>query len=616
MFKTKKVHVLITCLVLSGLLLLSAYDLVTKDDENARLALKEINISDTLLEIINNAHEDFLVRKEAFDLLKEKAAYNNEASLALEQIKEEIKNIFAGKRGLYALWYGGNHDPYLTQPYISGGQLFYQWGNLEVGKGQYDFSELADDLEEYSEMGIYTTLQINGNNKPKWLYNEVPYHPEKFSGQIRDNEGSLMYWHPTYIDAHINFLEALGNFIKENEHSGQILGIRQNFNAFGTEHMGVPEENRDLDQWIIPDGVDNSIRLEEFTRTIANNYSEIVLDNYIELLADEIKVFVRTNIDEELKSKYQQQFESGKLSWFHTSSEVEPRSGANWAIQRYQRFYDYARTGKTDAFAEPWASSFGWAGGTKSDRWCSPPKWNYWRLLFDLHTGVSYIGIYSYDMRVAIEGIYKRNNGTYEDGTYYNDNVHGDGYYQEEFREAFEFAAKYAGHQAQAQYSPGAWIAFRENDVILAENNMSEDSRRLDSFNSDYTFLIERLPDNSRGQGVINIGPEWQRYGAWARILPSKEEMNVKINEEFLQSSEGKELRIKVIYYDGEGEEFDILINGNSYPVEIRGEDLWKIKEIEIDDGILEENDKDAHIKIKAGSGDIYLHMVKIVKVI
>ena len=92
--------------------------------------------------------------------------------------------------------------------------------------------------------------------------------------------------------------------------------------------------------------------------------------------------------------------------------------------------------------------------------------------------------------------------------------------------------------------------------------------------------------------------------------------MNLQVNEEFLQSSEGKKLRIKVIYYDAEGEEFDVLINDKSHIVKNSGEDLWKIKEIEVDNGILKANDKDAHIKIKAGSEDIYLHMVKVEKAI
>ena len=92
--------------------------------------------------------------------------------------------------------------------------------------------------------------------------------------------------------------------------------------------------------------------------------------------------------------------------------------------------------------------------------------------------------------------------------------------------------------------------------------------------------------------------------------------MNLRVNEEFLQSCEGKELRIKVIYYDDEGEEFDILLNGKSHTVKMSGEDLWKIEKIEVDNGILKRNDKDAHIRIKAGSEDIYLHMVKVEKVI
>jgi hypothetical protein len=59
---------------------------------------------------------------------------------------------------------------------------------------------------------------------------------------------------------------------------------------------------------------------------------------------------------------------------------------------------DDARSGKTSAYAEPWASAWGHHGGLRDDRWCSPPQWMYWRLLNDLHCGVSYIAIYGSDL--------------------------------------------------------------------------------------------------------------------------------------------------------------------------------------------------------------------------
>ncbi|MBC8872823.1 MAG: hypothetical protein H8E44_25600 [Planctomycetes bacterium] len=117
------------------------------------------------------------------------------------------------------------------------------------------------------------------------------------------------------------------------------------------------------------------------------------------------------------------------MSWFHTSSEVEPRSAGT--KQRYLRFYRDCRSGKTTAYAEPWASCWGHHGGKTDDRWCSPPQWMYWRLLSDLNCGVSHIAIYANDLGVAIDGTYRQGGRVYDDGNRI---------YQREFDAAIRFS--------------------------------------------------------------------------------------------------------------------------------------------------------------------------------
>ena len=73
-------------------------------------------------------------------------------------------------------------------------------------------------------------------------------------------------------------------------------------------------------------------------------------------------------------------------------------------------------------------------GGQTDDRWCSPPQWEYWRLLSDLQMGVSNIALYGDDASVAA------------DGTHMGRQVGAR--YQHEFGAAMEFAAKYVGHWA------------------------------------------------------------------------------------------------------------------------------------------------------------------------
>ena len=516
-------------------------------------------------------------------------------------------------KGLYALWYQNtpNSEQYLQQPYIIGGQMVYQWKDLEPEKGKYDFSKMAKELDKYSKMKIYTTIQINGNQKPDWLFNEVPYHPKKFSVQVRDPKGSIMYWHPTHKQAYTNLLKAFAEFVRKNKNGKYLIGIRQNFNGVGTEHLHIPAENRDLKQWIVPEGIDKSIPLQAWTEELSDQYEIYILDNFIQLFASSTKIFVRNNISTALEAKYKSKFESGKLCWFHTSSELEPHApdvtinAADVELQ-YKRFYDDCRSGKTLGYAEPWASAWGNHGPEIDDRWCSPPQWFYWTQLNNLNCGVSYIGIYSMDMQVAIDGTYRNGKIDYKDGDNRN--------YKNEFTETLNFTNKYVGFHDRPAKSPGAWVAFRENDTILAANKIPKEERKLKYLTGDYTFLMERMPDKTYGQGITNIGPDEQRFGAWARVLPAKEQMNLKLNPIFVESCKGKSIKISVTYYDAKGKDFRVIINKIPYLVACKGQNKWETKVIEIKDGMLNMNDKNAHISIQNGAENIYLHMVEVTR--
>jgi hypothetical protein len=320
---------------------------------------------------------------------------------------------------------------------------------------------------------------------------------------------------------------------------------------------------------------------------------------------------VRNNISTKLEAKYKSRFESGKLSWFHTSSEAEPHApdisiNAADVEMQYKRFYDYCRSGKTVGYAEPWASAWGHHGPETDDRWCSPPQWFYWTQLNNLHCGVSYIGIYSKDMQVAIDGTYVMGKVDYKD-----DENHT---YQKEFLAAINFANKYVGFHNIPAKSPGAWVAFRENDTILAANGIAKEKRKLKYLNGDYNFLMERLPDNSYGEGVTNIGPDENRFGAWARVLPANEQMKLCLNTAFLESCKNKSVSVGVTYFDAKGKDFNIIINNISYPVTCKGQNKWETKVIEIKDGLLKADEKQTHISIKNGTENLYLHMVEVTR--
>lgn len=511
--------------------------------------------------------------------------------------------------GVYAIWYSDldeRGEQILDLPFVIGGQIYRQWRWMEPSEGVYKFSQMDAELQELYEKGMKTTLQVNGEYKPDWLFEKVPYHDEQM-GQVLDSTGSLMYWHPAHLNAYKNFLAAFAEYIKTSPYESSILGVRMNINALGTEHTAVPSEYRSLDQWNVPTGVEPGV---EWTATIKLAYISKVLDTFISEFSGHTTVFVRNNIDSSIKAGYLDEFNNGTLSWFHTSSEAEPRNA--FTEGKYETFLDYARTGKTTAYAENYADAWGIHGTILDDRWCSPPKWNYWRLLIDLHCGVSFIAAYGVDLGVALDG-------TYHNPTYKKEHINYDdgasGTYQSEFTESFRFAAKYAGYHASPKQSPGAWIAFRENDVVIAENGISEAARTLQTITSDYTFLMERLPDNTLGQDIINIGPDDQRYGAWARQLPSYETINLNLNELFIESIDAQNVKLKIIYFYNQpaSDAFVVKASGNEFSIPVFNTGKWEIAEFTITNADFNK-DLGSHIVIESGNRPVYFHMVEIIR--
>ena len=105
--------------------------------------------------------------------------------------------------------------------------------------------------------------------------------------------------------------------------------------------------------------------------------------------------------------------------------------------------------------------------------------------------------------------------------------------FQGEFDEAFAFAARYAGYHASPEQSPGAWVAFREGNFLKG----------------DYDFLARRLsPDGTRS--ISNAGPDGQRQGAWARVLPAGERLRIGLDEDFAGSLEGRPAEVRLTWLD------------------------------------------------------------------
>lgn len=432
-------------------------------------------------------------------------------------------------RGLYAIWAKPEQQ---NLPFLKGGQICRQWKDVQPGPNRYDFSPLDAALKKQHVSNRPATVQINGNRRPEFLFSQVPYHPKRLSVQVGDKQGTLMFWHPAHLKAYLGLIEAYGQHIRQSPYKDAVLGVRLNFNSIGTEHLNVEKAYRSLDQWITPPGVETGT---EWNRQAMEDYKRQVVAAFVKHFTPQVQVFVRNNVvlDKNPDPNLLDQFETGRLSLFHTSSEVEPRPGAE---KRYQAFIDYARSGKTLAYAESWADAWGRHGGKTDPRWCSPCQWNYWRLLVDLHCGVSFIAVYGSDL------------------------AHDD---EPEFDAAFQFAAKYAGYHASPSVAPGAWVALREGNYLKG----------------DYTYLMERLPGDPT-KPVTNAGPDNQRFGAWARIIPAEGHARFRLDDRFANSLNRTPAMLRITYLDDSNGQFAVKLGNDEETVRMNNSERWQTAEI------------------------------------
>ena len=95
-------------------------------------------------------------------------------------------------RGFYLLWSQGRADEeqILALPFMRGGQVVLQWADVEPAPWRYDFSGIDAGLARFAARRQWATLQINGNQKPAWLFAQVPHVAGKLSVQVRDAAGT------------------------------------------------------------------------------------------------------------------------------------------------------------------------------------------------------------------------------------------------------------------------------------------------------------------------------------------------------------------------------------------------------------------------------------------
>ena len=511
-------------------------------------------------------------------------------------------------RGLHLLWSEGRPDEekILALPFIHGGQLALQWAQLEKKPGEFDFADLDRKLAWFAEHGKAVTVQVNGNHKPAWLFDEVPHIPQKLHQQVQDEKGTLMFWHPGFIAAHLRMLRALAAHLRANPHRDQLLGVRMNFNAVGTEQLEIPEAYRSPDKWIFPPGVARA-GLPDFSPAVRAAYLDQTVETYKKEFADWTVVLVGNLVEGDLLKKLDPDFRAGRLGLFHTSSEVEPRTAGT--ERRYGLFYDYARSGDTVAYAEPWASAWGEHGGKSDARWCSPCQWNYWTLLFNLHCGVSFIGEYYINLHFALTADHPRLLAkTIEPAVQ-----------AAEFMAAYEWADRYAGRHNRPAEAPGAWVAFRANSEIKAKNNDAPpDVWQLKRFAGDYDFLMERL-DGDGSTGVGPVGPATQRYGAFARTYAAGGVARLKMDAAFVRSL-ARGATVRVIYLDTARSSSATVVAATAKgavqlgPLTFQGTGRWVTAELALSSAVLAALAATHHVEVAAGDAPLTLHLVEVVR--
>jgi hypothetical protein len=438
-------------------------------------------------------------------------------------------------------------------PYLSGGQAVVQWADVQDEPDVFNFTSL--DAAVMAAIGALPasrhprfTIQVNGNTHPRFLFKKVPFIPSdnSWSAENRDpcpdglipapTAGTkscvLQFWHPYFVDQYTKMVQALADHLANATYAPKLLGVRQNFDAVGTEGTGIPFDKRNSSLWIVPAGVTAAPPFDGapgkggtqlgYTTTVFAAHANSFLGKPVMLLA-------RNNLDQQIRDAeiagpaakfaktYAGLMSNGYVGWFHTSSEMEPRSyGTTGGTGDSLQYETFARDcARTVCYAEPWADAWGFHG-RRDKRWCSPPQWIYWRLLSDLQMGVANIALYGNDASVAADGVHMGQ----QVGTRY----------QQEFESAMEFAAQYVGHWANPATSPGAWVAFRESVSELGGYNKNV---------TDYTFGLRLLNKdeatvgldartsgkpvpivaNKTLAGQYSIGPPESRYGAWARRL-------------------------------------------------------------------------------------------------
>lgn len=497
--------------------------------------------------------------------------------------------------GVFAIW---ANDRVYDYDYVVGGQVVFDWRGLHTGVGSYNWSNLDAEMDAFAATGRKFTVQVNGSRKPDFLFNNVPYHPSQLANQVKDPQGTLAYWHSYHVARYNEFLVAFCAHLEAYPNKQYIIGVRTNYCLLGTEHTLSSSKMPAQGTWTIPSGVS--------WEPLNNNGLKDNIDSIWRANLNTIKRLLRNGKPDDYAVVDQTAMDNGEAAPYQTGCEEQPFWNGNGPEWRFGPLIKWGRGGFTTSYSESHASSNGKRGSGSNieynHRWSTFEQWMWWRSLFELHLGTTFVAFYGRDLDEA------QSNADY--------------------RTALEFVNKYAGFHDKPTESPGAFIAFREGyKGYYANHNPDWDMRK------DYTFLVDtfvsdynNFPSLSRetfdpdGYGKNNgtyapnyvdpnsgeLGNQNQRFGAWARKLKAGQNVDIAFNQAFVNSS-GADRTVKTIYLSRGNGTLTISAFGLTRTINVGNSGQW-ITDVWAADG---GNDV-ATVNLAASGGDVTLHMIEI----
>jgi hypothetical protein len=402
--------------------------------------------------------------------------------------------------GIYLVW---GTDSLATQAYVRGGQITVEWPQIEPSRGRFDWRSLDSELAWYHGIGRQATVQVNSTTaKPSWIWNVVA------NCGLVHGQAAPQYWDPAYMTVQNELVSALAAHLKASPYAGNVALVRAAPNAIGTELTDMPSGYTCR---ATPGGHKVSTL---WSTTIRNQYYYDVMNLYRQKLLPAVQVALRAQL-------WTQWPQNSPASWLTTggamimgtAADVDPNPVRD-AFDLYA--YQHVRMGTGNGYWEPIDH-----GGKKN-----LVSWNWWRILMELDKGVRSIGVYG--------------------------DVLAKGATDPEYRAAFDFANRYAGHQWDPPHSPGAWVALRQGSGRMAGN---------------FTWFMTQLnPDGTStaldsNAGAAMIGPAGQRFGRYARRIAggtTRSGMSFALAPGFRTGLGGAQTTLRVTYLDSGSGRFTV----------------------------------------------------------